>query len=427
MSADPLEKEKQLFELIKRRYDLELQRARDFDSKAGNLIGYVTIITGLLLGIGTFDILDKTTKPEYYLPYFIGIGLLLLSMCSSLTVLKLKKYNIEPNIIDLKNYVNNIDDNTNFDTWTIIVRSLTAMQKAIIKVTNNNSNKAFKLKISWYLLVAGIALILIYLGIYVFEKNASNSGDNIYVSPTMKAIYEMNPTVDRSFINSKFGNVTNADDLTKVNSFPYQSINTTKPWIDINYQWLHDNLTVDIVTDTMDNITEASVRQPIQKWSSLLKSASNNFTAWNFNITYFNSDNITLAKDEADIVLTLRDEPNPSQCINRYGYSMPFDRDPHPQYILAYTSCEGVPISEDQIATTIMHEFGHALGLGHTHNQNKDLMCSFEKGAKTCSALADPKTDPSDLNLQGIFYIYGTDGFDGYNRVLVNKPYFVYN
>jgi hypothetical protein len=424
--ADNLEKERELFDQIKRRYDLELQRASDFDSKAGNLIGYTTIITGLLLGLGTFDILDKTTKLEYFYIFFIGIGLLVLSLIASLCVVKLKKFNVEPRAKDLEDYIADIDDPI-FTTRTYVRRTLTTMHEAISPLVFINKDKAFRLKLSWYLLVSGIAVLLFYIGLYVYDRNNTDSESNIYLTPTVKALYEMFPTVDREFINSKFGNLTAEDDFTDLTLLPSSLPNTTGPWIDIRHQWLHDNLTVDIVMDSRDNVSETLAREAIQKWSTLLKSASDNSTAWNFNITYFNDDNITLAQDKADIVLTLRDEPDPSLCINRYGYSMPFDQDPHPQYILAYTSCEDVPISENQISTTVMHELGHALGLGHTHNHDRDLMCSFEKGIRTCSALADPKTEPSDFDIKSILYIYGTDGFDSFNRVLINKPYYVTN
>lgn len=73
-------KEELLLDIVKRRYDAELQRTKDLDTKAGNLIGYVTIVTGLIVGLGTFSILEKLSFPQYYIPYLLGVGALLFSI-----------------------------------------------------------------------------------------------------------------------------------------------------------------------------------------------------------------------------------------------------------------------------------------------------------------------------------------------------------
>lgn len=46
-------------DLVQKRYDHEWDRARDLDGKAGHLLGYVTIITGLILGLGAFSIVER--------------------------------------------------------------------------------------------------------------------------------------------------------------------------------------------------------------------------------------------------------------------------------------------------------------------------------------------------------------------------------
>jgi hypothetical protein len=74
LSEDEKDKHDIVFDLMQKRFDYEMQRISDLDDKAGNLIGYTTIVTGLIVGLGTFDILDKLSRPEFYIPYFGGIG-----------------------------------------------------------------------------------------------------------------------------------------------------------------------------------------------------------------------------------------------------------------------------------------------------------------------------------------------------------------
>ncbi len=45
-----------IFELIKRRLDNEWRRINDLDSKANNLVGFVSVVISLLLGAGNFRI-----------------------------------------------------------------------------------------------------------------------------------------------------------------------------------------------------------------------------------------------------------------------------------------------------------------------------------------------------------------------------------
>ena len=67
----------------KRRYDEELARGKSLDGKASNLIGYVSIVTGLRVGLGAFSNLEKLAAPEYYIPYLLGVSALLGSIIAS--------------------------------------------------------------------------------------------------------------------------------------------------------------------------------------------------------------------------------------------------------------------------------------------------------------------------------------------------------
>ena len=42
-----------IFDLIKRRFDGEIDRANKLDSKAGSMVGFVSVVVGLTLGGGS--------------------------------------------------------------------------------------------------------------------------------------------------------------------------------------------------------------------------------------------------------------------------------------------------------------------------------------------------------------------------------------
>ena len=159
---DNAKKEELLFDLVKRRYDSELERIRDLDDKAGNLIGYVTVVTGLLIGLGTLDILDKLARAEYFVPYFAGIILLLLSLVLSLVALKVSKWTVSPDI----DTIHSILRDSAYKYRTVIRQGIMRMGEVVLEIEKKNNEKARIIAWSWYCLIAGLVGIFLYVIIF---------------------------------------------------------------------------------------------------------------------------------------------------------------------------------------------------------------------------------------------------------------------
>src|SRR5690348_5110045 len=92
-----------IFDLIQKRLDDEIQRTNNLDTKAGNLVGFVSVLVGLLLGAGSLLSGAEIFKSSALLSnhtfapiYFVGVAFLLISIGSSLYALKARRWMIIP-------------------------------------------------------------------------------------------------------------------------------------------------------------------------------------------------------------------------------------------------------------------------------------------------------------------------------------------
>lgn len=176
---DRKEKIRLAFELISKHYQSELELRKELDGKAGNLIGYVTIVTGLLIGLGTFSIIDSLQKPEYYLPYFVGIASLIISIVFSLGAVRVRKWVIVPDVEKLWDAV--MRDPV-FTYNTVIKRVGVDMVDAVKSNHEYNEQKAKWTLISWYFLVFGLILIVIFAGIFITTDDKSDNEKKIVIT-----------------------------------------------------------------------------------------------------------------------------------------------------------------------------------------------------------------------------------------------------
>jgi hypothetical protein len=157
-NEDDEKKEETLFDLVKRRYDSEWERLKGLDDKAGNLIGYVSIVTGLLLGLGIFEIVDKLTKPVYYLSYFGGIILLLSSIILSMIAIKVREWSIAPKIDTVQSMLKDED----YNNGTVLREGIEQMGNIVKENEDAINKKANWVELSWYCLIGGL------IGIFLF-------------------------------------------------------------------------------------------------------------------------------------------------------------------------------------------------------------------------------------------------------------------
>lgn len=188
---DENKKSEILLDYVKRRYDGERQRTTDLDSKAGGLIGYVTIVTGLLVGLGTFSLLEKLSTPHWYIPYFLGIGSLLLAILMSLAAVKTRVFYSTPAIEDLERYYQEEDYMYQRIANHIIPTMLKATED---NARCNNSKAGFVLK-SWICLVIGICGIVVYAGVVIGTNDTEKTEFNLTIEGNSTAIRE---TIERS-------------------------------------------------------------------------------------------------------------------------------------------------------------------------------------------------------------------------------------
>ena len=157
-----------IFDLIKRRFDGEIDRANKLDGKANNMVGFVSVVIGLTLGGGSaltggnlFKDLSLLTNQNSTILYFVGITVLLISIGCALIALKVRKWTVVPNVNTL------IEKYTKLDYSEVLKRNAGEMRHSITSSEKKNKNKAKFIDLSWYALLLGLVLIFVS---YVFQE-----------------------------------------------------------------------------------------------------------------------------------------------------------------------------------------------------------------------------------------------------------------
>ncbi len=210
-------------------------------------------------------------------------------------------------------------------------------------------------------------------------------------------------------------------------------------YLELSYdEWRSDNINVLILvnpdTEEQSGRYVEVVENAINSWSQALKQYSGNPNAWNFRVTtsvgYLSSVEIGPGR-ETDLIIELAGDPEGViGCQGFIGVAPPHPYElTIPVTVHVLTSCLDtetgalVEYSEEVVYSTALHEFAHALGLGHAFNINNDLMCSAEVDVNgnlspTCEFFESDVIEISEPDVAALLYKYGVDGFEPPNREL---------
>ena len=200
------ENENKLFDLAEKRYNFELQRIKDLDSKAGNLVGYVGIVTSLIIGLGTFNLLGKLSTPGYYALYFGGIIALASSIFFSVWAIKVRKFRFNPQRSDIMHFYNN----PSIEYRILLRTNIFEMSKAFYENWETNNKKGMWILISLICFIAGILLLLSYAGVYTYDHEILNSSR---IQNTTKIVYQLDNTTFKQLISGAHINFSPSDTI----------------------------------------------------------------------------------------------------------------------------------------------------------------------------------------------------------------------
>jgi hypothetical protein len=169
------ERDELIFDLIKRRYDGEIQRWDGLDSKAGNLIGFFSIVTSLTLAAGSFNLQGVLSDAYILTGFFAGIGMLLISIVFSLLCFRVRETIFIPNTDELLSKYGH-GTVTYRETLRIMCGE---MSDAVVILENVNNDKANWIRYSWTMFVIALGYLFILFILFTLTPQGTSAVEQL--------------------------------------------------------------------------------------------------------------------------------------------------------------------------------------------------------------------------------------------------------
>lgn len=183
----------------------------------------------------------------------------------------------------------------------------------------------------------------------------------------------------------------------------------------IGASWNHDPVTVYVQLDKgVDSSYKAEVQTALDDWSNRLKSKTGS-SDFNFRVL----DSPQSKRIPADIAIRLK--KNTGAVLGSTSISASGENLAYTKITMATQNAMGKPLDPADFGNILRHELGHALGLGHANDDGsgeKDLMYPYYDFIEVGYDVY-----PSDLDLEALVYLYGSDGFKGDNLHPIPSTY----
>lgn len=145
-----------------------MEKISSLDSKAASLIGFVSVVVGLIVGGSSFKFSIIASQWYISIPYFFGVGSLLFSIFMGLKAFKDRNWRVAPDVVDLlltKTF-------PNIPYSEVLQQSGAAMVIAIQEAMRKNRQRADDINRSWLALITGLVAVFAFLLIFVISGAA---------------------------------------------------------------------------------------------------------------------------------------------------------------------------------------------------------------------------------------------------------------